>query len=109
MALGTKAWTKVHDAIDATADSAEIDCRGYNALAVYVEFSAAQNWTFSVLGGMVSGGRFAACYDNATAMAKQTNANISFIFSKIPDWVKLRATEDVTGATVTVWVAPCNV
>lgn len=110
MSNGMKAWTKIHDNISATATSADIDCRGYNALAISAQFSAAQNWTFSILGGRETGGTFVQCYDNAaTAMSKQTNADIFIIFRPVPDWVQVKANEDVNGANVTVWAAPCQV
>ena len=111
MALRMKPWVKVHNAIDATATSDTIDCTGFNGLAVMARFSAAQNWTFSIKGGMgKDAGTFAACYDNGgTAMSKQTNADIFFVFHNVPDYVQVTATEDVNGATVTVWVAPCQV
>jgi hypothetical protein len=110
MAKSMRPWTKLHDAISATADTSEIiDCRGCNALAVYTTFSAAQNWTFAVLGAMSKTDPFIQCYDNATAMTKQTNAALMFVFHNVPDYVMVKATEDVNGATVSVWVAPCTV
>lgn len=110
MATSMKPWVKHHDAIEASAVSAVIDCRGYNALAVYATFSAAQNWTFSVLGAPSPTSAFVACYDNAgTAMSKQTNAAMMWIFHNVPDYVQLQATEEVNGAAVTVYAAPCIV
>jgi hypothetical protein len=32
-----------------------------------------------------------------------------FVFHNVPDYVMVKATEDVNGATVSVWVAPCTV
>ncbi len=111
MAQDMRPWVKVHEAITATAVSDVIDCRGYNALAVYASFSAAKNWTLSVMGAPAPGGfDFVQCYDNAgTAMSKQTSAALFWIFHNVPDYVQLKATEDVDGAEVTVYVAPCTV
>jgi hypothetical protein len=104
-----KPWVKIHNAIEATADSVPIDCRGYNALAVYATFSAAQNWTFSVQGSMTLDGPLVPVLYNGTALSKQTNASGLLIFANVPNYVVLRATEDVNGAVVTVYAAPCIV
>lgn len=106
-----KPWAKVHDALEATAISDVIDCRGYNALAIYATFSAAKNWTFAVLGAPAPVGyAFVQCYDNVgTAMSKQTNAGLLWIFHNVPDYVQLKATEDEDTAVVTVYASPCIV
>jgi hypothetical protein len=106
--------TTVHSAIDATATSAKIDCRGHNAILVDVEFSGAQNWTFKVQGSLTENGTYKDCYELAntgtqTLMSYQCNGSRVFLFKGIPDWVKIVATEDVTGVTVTVKVQPLNV
>ncbi len=104
-----------HNAITATATSNEIDCRGYNAVLIEVAISvAAKNWTFKVQGCMVSGGTFVDCYEQAntgvmTLMSYQCNASRMFLFRGIPDYIKLVATEDEDGATVTVKAQPLNV
>lgn len=105
--------TTAHSAITATATSEEIDCRGYNAVLVEVTISAAFNWTFKVQGCMVSGGPFVDCYEQAntgvqTLMSCQCNASRIFLFRGIPDYIKIVATEDEDGATVTVKVQPLN-
>lgn len=102
-----------HNAITATATSAEIDCRGYNAALVEVVLSAAKNWTFKVQGCMVSGGTFVDVHELANtgsmaAMSYQTDASKMFVFKGIPDYIKIVATKDVDGATVTVKAQPCN-
>jgi hypothetical protein len=106
-----KPWVKIHDKIEATAISGVIDCRGYNALAIYATFSAAKNWTFAVLGAPAPVDyAFVQCYDNAgTAMSKQTDADMMWIFHNVPDYVQLKATEDVDTAVVTVYASPCIV
>lgn len=107
--------TKVHDAITATATSGVIDCSGYNAILVDVAISGgANNWTFKVQGCMTSGGTFVDLYEQANtgsmvAMTYQCNASRMFIFRGIPDFIKIVATEDVNGSTVTVNVQPINI
>jgi hypothetical protein len=103
-----------HDAITETATSAEIDCTGYNAVLIEAIITeATQNWTFSLQGALTSGGTYADLYELANtgsmaAMSYQTNASKVFLFKGIPDFIKIVATEDVDGATVTVKVQPLN-
>lgn len=113
--MGKGGVTTIHSAIADTATSAEIDCRGYNALLVEAGvFSAAENWTFKVQGCMVSGGTFVDWYEQAntgtmTLMSYQCNAARGFIFKGIPDYVKIVATRDGGASAVTVKVQPLNV
>lgn len=105
------AVTVAHSAISATATSAELDCRGHNAILILVEFSGAYNWTFKLQGSMVSGGTFVDWYEQANTgsmvlMSYQCNANRGWTFKGIPDYVKIVATEDADGGTVTVKVQP---
>jgi hypothetical protein len=106
--------TTAHSAISATATSVPINCEGYNAILVSVDFSAAQNWTFKVQGSLTENGNYFDVYELANtgsmaAMSYQTDADKIFLFKGIPDWIKIVATEDVDGATVTVKVQPLNV
>jgi len=113
--MGKGSVTTAHNAITATATSTEVDCRGYNAILIEATISvAAKNWIFKVQGCVVSGGTFIDCYEQAntgvmTLMSYQTNVSKIFIFKGIPDYVKIVATEDEDGATVTVKVQPLNV
>ncbi len=106
--------TTAHNAITMTTTSNEIDCRGYNAVLIEASISAAFNWTFKIQGCMVSGGTFVDCYEQAntgtmTLMSYQCNASRIFLFRGVPDYIKIVATEDQDGATVTVKVQPLNV
>ena len=108
------AVTTTHSAITATATSEEVDCSGYNSALVEVAISVASNWTFKVQGSLTSGGNFVDCYEQSNtgvmvAMSYQTNTSRIFLFKGIPDYIKVVATEDVDGATVTVKVQPLNV
>jgi hypothetical protein len=106
--------TQIFTAIEATTTSAKIKCVGYNAILIDAEFSGAANWTFKVQGSLTENGTYKDCYELANtgsmaAMSYQTNASKVFLFKGIPDWVKIVATEDVDGQTVTVKVQPLNV
>ncbi len=112
MAQSMRPWTKIHNAVTATAETSDvIDCRGWNALAVYIASTATdKNWTYSVLGAMAPTDNFVQCYDNAgAAMSKQIAGSAMFMFHNVPDYVMVKAAEDADGATVSVWAAPCNV
>ena len=112
--MGKGGVTTAHAAITVTATSAEIDCRGYNAVLIEASLSATFNWTFKGQGCMTSGGTFVDLYEQAntgtmTLMSYQCNASRMFLFKGIPDYIKIVATEDEDGATVTVKVQPLNV
>jgi len=105
--------TTAHNAITGTATSTEISCVGYNSILIEVDISVATKlWTFTVQGCMVSGGTFIPCSEtiagNINPMSYQTNISDGWAFKGIPDYIKIVATEDEDGATVTVKVQPCN-
>jgi hypothetical protein len=104
--------TTAHNAITATATSAEIDCRGYNSLLVhFVSDASDKTWTISVLGAMGSGLTFVPLLDKATGLAaSEITTDISgyFTISNIPDYVKIVATKVDDGATVSCTVQPFN-
>ena len=97
----------------ATATSGRIDCRGYNAILIDVEFSGAANWTFKLQGSLTEHGTYKDLYEQEntgamTLMSYQCNGSRMFLFKGIPDWVKIVATEDVEGQSVTIKVQPLN-
>lgn len=106
--------TIAHNAITATTTSNEIDCTGYNAVLIDVDITGgANNWTFILQGCTVSG-NFKNWYEQANTgamalMSYQTNASSGWIWKGVPDFIKIRAVEDVDGSTVTVRVQPLNV
>ena len=106
------AITTAHNAITATATSAEIDCRGFNSLLVHwVSNQTDKTWTISVLGAMGSGLTFVPLLDKATGLAvSEITTDISgyFVINNVPDYVKIVATETDDGATVTCKVQPFN-
>lgn len=109
MAKNMKPWVKVFDAIEVTTVSGPIDCRGYNALAVYAVISSAKNWTLAVLGSMSVDGPFLPVLIDGTALSKQTNASGVLVFQGVPDYIQLSATEDESGATLTAHYSVCLV
>lgn len=103
--------TTAHSAITATATSDIIDCRGKNALLVEFVITGAANWTISIQGSLTKTGTYCNIYELANTgsmaqMSYQLNSNRLFIFKGIPDWIKVVATEDADGQTVTVRVQP---
>lgn len=103
-----------HSAIAATATSDKISCVGFNAVLVEFDISGAANWTISIQGSLTKNGTYANCYELANTgsmaqMSYQTNADKVFLFKGVPDWIKVVATEDADGQTVTVRVQPLNI
>lgn len=112
--MGKGTVTTAHNAITATTTSTAITCTGYNSALVYVTLDSAKNWTFKVQGAMELAGTYVDWYELANtgsmaAMSYQCNASRGFIFKGIPDYIKIVATEDEDGATVTVKVQPLNI
>lgn len=109
--------TTAHSAITATATSAEIDCRGHNAISVECAVSAitAGKWVASILGCAISGGTFGNCYapkSDGTFFQQKTleldvNGNYTFLFVGVPNYIKIQATRTTDG-TLTCKVTPLN-
>jgi hypothetical protein len=106
------AVTTAHNAITATATSAEINCSGFNSLLVHWVSSATdKTWVLSITGATGSGLTFVPLLNTAdgTAMSSiTTDISGYFVISNIPDYVKITATETDDGATVTCKVQPFN-
>ena len=108
--------TTAHSAITATATSAKINCKGYNALLVLVDLSATgtPNWTITVNGAMGEQETAVAWnqIDNASVVAMSSGAltaDAGFTFIGVPDWVTITATENSGTGTCTVKVQPFNI
>ena len=105
--------TTAHNAIVATATSAEIDCRGFNSISVECAVSAIilGNWQIEVHGCAITGGTFGRQFDENAREAKvtglNTNENVTFVFKGIPNYVKIVATRTTDG-TLTCKVTPIN-
>lgn len=106
-----------HNAIVATATSAEIDCRGFNTISVEMACSAftSGNWVAAIHGCAITGGTFGACYspqDAGTNVAQaiaaiSANGNTTYYFRGVPNYVKIVATRTTDG-TLTCTVTPMN-
>jgi len=106
--------TTAHDAIIATATSAEMDWRGFNAVSVecIVSDITSGNWAIEVLGCAISGGTFGRQWDSNSREAKvedlNTNETMIFVFKDIANYGEIRATRTTDG-TITVKCTPMNI
>ena len=106
--------TTAHDAITATATSAEMDWRGFNAVSVecIVSDITSGNWAIEVLGCAISGGTFGRQWDSNSREAKvidlDTNETMTFVFRDIANYGQIRATRTTDG-TLTCKVTPMNI
>lgn len=101
----------VHNNISATATSAEIDCKGYSAILIKVDFlSGTGTWKIDLRGSLETGATAVNLYDDAGVQRTTNNITDSgcYIFRGIPDFVKVVATEVADGANITVKVQPVN-
>ena len=95
---------KIHNAISASATSAEINTKGYNAIIIQTVITvAAKNWTTKILGSLVSGGTFSDFYDNGTLCSFQTNSGKVMLFKGLPQFIKIDMTEDEDTGKATVY------
>jgi hypothetical protein len=109
--------TVAHNAINASATSAEIDCRGFNTISVECAVSSitSGNWLIEILGDAMSGGTFGNCFspkDDGTFVQQKTpilnaNGNTTYYFRGIPNYVMIKATRTTDG-TLTCKVTPMN-
>ena len=104
------AVTTAHNAITATATSAEIDCRGFNSLIIHWVSSAIdKTWTIQIAGATGSGLTFAPWITSiGVDNTYTTDITGFFVVQGIPDYIKIIATEVDDGATVTCKVQPFN-
>ena len=95
---------KIHNAIESTATSAEINTKGYNAIIIQSIITvASKNWTTKIQGSLVSGGTFSDFYDNGTLCSFQTNSGKVMLFKGLPQFIKIVATEDEDTGKCTVY------
>lgn len=104
--------TVAHSGITATATSAAIDMRGYNAIDIQFEITAGTgSWNIEITGCETSTGTFKSIYLGGTGeqcIRTGITANIAFNFAVTANYIKIVATEVTDGATVTVTATPCN-
>ena len=95
---------KIHNAIESTTTSAEINTKGYNAIIIQSIITvASKNWTTKIQGSLVSGGTFSDFYDNGTLCSFQTNGGKVMLFKGLPQFIKIDITEDEDTGKATVW------
>ena len=100
--------------VTATTTSAPIDARGKNAVLVKITLSGAANWTISLEGAFKRNDTYVALWEqantgNMAAMSHQTNASKMILFKGIPDYIKVKATEDVDGQKCSIEIQLLNV
>lgn len=96
-------------AVSTTSDA--VDCRGFNGVLIDFAITGAANWTISITGCDTSTGTFKNVYEQANTgamvqMSYQLNSNRIFVFKGVPNYIKVVATEDVNGQTVTIKAQP---
>jgi len=106
--LNKGAVTTAHSAIAVTTTSSAIDTRGYNAVLVHVDITDSGAWTIKIQGALTPSDTYVDWYDsNGVLMSTGSiSADQGIIFVGIPDTIKVVATEDTNGATLTVKVQP---
>jgi hypothetical protein len=114
--LCKKDWGKgpvsaVHNAIDVTTTSSEIDLTGFNAVLVSVLITGSGTWKIDLQGRFNTDGTVTDIYDNNDNQLTTGNlsANRMKLFVAIPDLIKIVATEISGTATCTVRLQPLNV
>lgn len=101
----------VHSVIEATATSAEVDCKGFNAVLVSVLISGTGTWKIDIQGRFNLAGTSMDLYDNNDTQLTTGNlaASRMKLFIAIPDLIKIVATEVSGTATCTVRIQPINI
>lgn len=108
------AVSTVFNGIQANATSPVIDCSGYNAVLVSVNFTAGAGtgvFSFALQGKFDTGGVMMDIYDNNGNPLTTGNitTNQVKLFAAVPDFIQVVATEITDGATITVRVQPINI
>jgi hypothetical protein len=108
------AVSTVFNGIQANATSPVIDCSGYNAVLVSVNFTDGAGtgvFSFALQGKFDTGGVMMDIYDNNGNPLTTGNitTNQVKLFAAVPDFIQIVATEITDGATITVRVQPINI
>ena len=100
--------TTAHNAITATATSAEIDCQGFNALRVYYDETVdGGTWSINITHSDTSGGTFLASHSTIeNSSVTDITADVFYVVEDIGKYIKVVATETVDTGTITVKVQP---
>lgn len=96
--------------ISTTTTTPEIDCRGYNAVKVWIEISGSGEWKITLKDSATSGGTFVDAYNGSSKMEiSSISTSRSMVFHGVGDYVKIEATETSDGSTCVIKVQPLNV
>lgn len=99
-----------HNEVSTTATSDEIDCSGFNAVILHVVINGTGKWKIDVLNSTITNGTFVDAYDGDKQLSTgEINTSRSVLLRGITDYIKIKATEIINGATCTVKVQPLNV
>lgn len=103
--------TTAHSAINATATSAVIKTNMHNAALLSCDITGTGAWTMKLQGAITSDGTYMDLYDsNGNLMSTGSiTADRMQLFVGLPEFIKVVATEDTDGATMTVKVQPISV
>ncbi|MDD3414881.1 MAG: hypothetical protein PHY47_12885 [Lachnospiraceae bacterium] len=103
---------KVLDGVGETTTSDEVDTSMFNALYVACEVGGTGGtWTVKLQGRLNHDGTALDLSDESgdALTTGAITASCIKVFKPIPDIVKLVATENVDGGTITVYVQPTNI
>lgn len=97
--------------ISVTTTSSIIDCTNYNAVLISTLITGTGTWNVKLQGKFTEDGTFMDMYDNNGNLLSYGNLSTSAIrlFTSVPDYIQIVATEITDGATLTVEVQPINV
>ena len=103
--------TIAHNAITVTTTSTTISTVGYNAVLISTLITGTGTWNVKLQGKFTEDGTFMDMYDNNGNLLSYGNLSTSAIrlFTSVPDYIQIVATEITDGATLTVEVQPINV
>lgn len=97
-----------HNAISATATSAEIDLGDFNFIDLSASITGTGTWNVNVQGRFNSSGTYMDLYNSAGDQITLGNLSSNLMKQglKVPRYIQIIATEIVDGATLTIRVQP---
>lgn len=98
------------NAVSATTQSGEVDCRGYNSVILHCVVTGTGNWNISVQYAPVTGGTFVDAYDGTSQIAVNAlTTNKAVYFRGVTDIIKVTATLASGTGTLTATAIPLNI
>lgn len=102
--------TTTHDAVAVGSTSAEIDCVGFNAVALHIDIVGTGSWKCEVLNSLVTNGSFVEAYEGTKQLTTgDLTKSRCVTLTGNSDFIKLKLSEITDGSTCTVKVQPLNV